>query len=174
VVPAEDIVPPVPHAGQQPPANDSGELLARALQLRTLGRTDEAIEKLNAVLARDPDSRTAVDLQIELLSEAGRLDDLATLLGARLIDEPNDIEALLELAEVEARRSNSYDAIRFYERARLGGAPETPSLLNGLASAYLAEGNVGRARELFEHSLRQDAGQPAIAALLQRIKEVEP
>jgi len=174
VVPAEDLVAPVPHASQQPPATDSGELLTRALQLRTLGRTAEAIEKLDTVLAHDPDNRTAAVLQAELLSDAGRLDELAALLGARVIDQPDDVDALLALAEIEARRSNNYDAIRFYERARLGGALETPSLLNGLASAYLAEGDVGRARELVEHSLQLDAQQPAIAALLQRIKEIEP
>ncbi len=173
VVPAETLVPPVPHASQQPPANDSGELLTRALQLRTLGRTDEAIEQLHALLAREPDHHTATELQAELLSEAGRLDDLATLLGARVIDQPDDVDALLALAEVEARRSNGYDAIRFYERARLGGALETPALLNGLASVYLADGNDGRARELFEHSLRLDPQQPPIAALLRRLRENE-
>lgn len=171
VVTAEDLVVPVPHAGQQPPANDSDELLTRALQLRTLGRTDEAIEQLRTVLARDPDHRIAVQLQIELLSDAGHLDDLATLLGAHVIDEPDDIDALLALAEVEARRSNSYDAIRFYERARLGGAPDTPQLLNRLASVYLAEGNEGQARELLELSLRLNAKQPTIAALLRRLRE---
>ena len=168
---AGNLVVSVPHASQQPPATDSGELLTRALQLRTLGRTDEAIEQLDAVLARDPGNRAAAQLQVELLSDAGRLDDLAELLGARVIDQPSDIDALLALAEVEVRRANGYDAIRFYERARLGGAPDAPSLLNGLASAYLAEGNDGRARELLEHSLRLDAQQPAIAALLRRIAE---
>ncbi len=169
----ESLVAAVPHATQQPPAHDTGELLARALQLRTLGRSDGAIEHLRAVLARESDHRRAQELLAEMLSEAGRLDDLATLLGKRLVDQPNDVDVLLHLAEVETRRSNGYDAIRFYERARFGGAAETPTLLNGLASAYLSEGNDSRARELYEQSLRLDEHQPSVASLLRRLLATE-
>jgi len=105
----------------------------------------------------------------ETLSDAGDLDELADLLTARLTKRPGDVEMLLQLAEVKARQEDNYDAIRYYERARLAGARDAPELLNSLAAAYLAEGRGGKARELLQRSLELDPEQPGAAAMLERI-----
>ena len=86
-----------------------------------------------------------------------------------LVDDPNDPRLLRLMADVQAELGQHYDAIRYYERARLAGTEETPELLNALASEYYAEGNVEKARELFERSLEIDGEQPQVRRLLDEV-----
>ncbi len=82
---------------------------------------------------------------------------------------PNDAGLLQVMGDVQARLGDHYDAIRFYERALLAGAEETPELLNALASEYYAEQDLVRARELLERSLELDPEQPQIRRLLDEL-----
>lgn len=169
VVPGERYVMPVPHARRMPSARDDGERLIRARQMRTLGRTDEAIEILRAVLERTPGHEGALALQVDLLSDAGRLDELAALLAPLLAKDPANGEMLVLLADVTARQANFYDAIRYYERARLAGVAETPELLNSLAAAYMEQDRPDKAEELLRRSLELSPEQAGIRTMLQRV-----
>lgn len=160
---------PFTHALRQPPPTAPEVQLERARQLRTVGRTEEAIAELDAALSREPGLEEALELQIELLSDAGRFEQLERLLEPRLVRRPNDAGLLRTMGDVQARLGEHYDAIRFYERARLAGAEETPALLNALASEYYAEGEIDEARTLLERSLELDADQPQIRRLLQEL-----
>lgn len=162
---------PFVHANPQPPPGSPEVRLARARQLRTIGRTDDAIAELEDVLRREPDLEEALKLQIELLTDAGRLEQLQALIEPRLVERPNDPQLLLTLAETKARLGQHYDAIRYYERARLGGAEETPELLDALASEYYAEGQLDETRRLLERSLELDPDQPQMRRLLERLRE---
>lgn len=160
---------PFVHALRQPPPESPAVKLARARQLRTVGRTSDAIAELADALRRAPELQEALDLQVELLTDAARFQELEALLAPRLVERPNDARLLLILAEVKARQGEHYDAIRYYERARLGGAEETPDLLNALASEYYAEGQLQRTRELIERSLELDPDQPQMRRLLDEL-----
>ena len=165
---------PFVHALRQPPSVSSEVRLVRAQQLRTAGRTDEAIAELEAVLAREPDRADALALQLDLLTDAGRYGRIAELLAPRLVRAPNDVDLLLRMADAKAKLAEHYDAIRFYERARLAGAEETPELLNALASEYYAEGRFDRVRALLERSLELRPDQPQMRRLLERLPDGGP
>lgn len=169
IVRPEDYERPFTHALRQAPPADPEVQLARARQLRTVGRTAEAIDQLERALAREPDLPGALELQIELLTDAGRFDQLEAVLEPRLVARPNDAELLQVMGDVQARLGEHYDAIRFYERARLSGVEETPELLNALASEYYAEQDLAKARELLERSLELDPEQPQIRRLLEEL-----
>ncbi len=161
------------HSLPNPPATSPLVRVARARQLRTVGRTDEAISELAYALRREPDLGSAVELQIELLRDSGRYSELNALLTPRVASDPNNSELLMLLGEVNAQLAEHYDAIRFYERARISGAEETPELLNALASEYYADGRVDRTRELLTRSLEIDPDQPQIQRLLEVVTSGE-
>jgi tetratricopeptide (TPR) repeat protein len=161
---------PLFDAQQQTPPTDPNVGYQRALQYRALGRVEEAIATLAPALKRAPDFAEAIELQTELLMEAGRYEEVDRLLKPGLVEDPNDIEVLLNLAKANAGLGRRYDSIRYYERARLAGAEETPGLLNDLAAEYYGDGQVEKARELLERSLQLDAEQPEIRRLLESIR----
>ena len=133
----------------------------------TLFRLEPQMQKLHEALTSIPEDRDTLDLQADLLNEAQRHDDLVALLTPRLVEDPNNVELLLRLAEVSALLAEHYDAIRYYERARLIGKQDSPEILNPLAAEYFAEENIEKARELLERSLEMNPDQPEIRHLLE-------
>lgn len=170
VVPQHQYVEPFIHARHQPPATSSQVRLVRARQLRTVGRTDEAITQLDSVLRREPDMEEALELQLDLLTDAGRYQEIEELLTPRLVRAPKNVDLLLQLAEVEAQLGRHHDAIRYYERARLEGAEQTPELLNALASEYYAQGRLEPVATLLQRSLDLRPQQPQIRKLLDEVR----
>lgn len=169
VVDPDQYVRPYYHLLQHPPASDPEIQLQRAEQLRTVGRTEEAIAELDGLLQREPDMAAAVQLQIALLTDARRYERIEELLAPRLVKTPNNIDLLLELGAAEAELGEHYDAIRYFERARLAGAEETAELLNALASEYYAQGRFDHVIELLQRSLTLDAEQPQMRRLLDEV-----
>ncbi len=145
--------------------------MARATVLRAAGRPADALETVEQVLRRVPDDDVAQGLQLELLDDLGRVDDLEDVLRRRLVSTPNDIDLLERLADTLARQGEHYDAIRFYERAVLQRS-DRPDLLNALAAEYLAEDastdDLDRAIDLLQRSLAVDPDQPGAATTLER------
>ena len=164
---------PYVHSLPNPPASSPRLRVARARQLRVAGRTDEAISELAYALQREPDLQPAVELQIELLQDAGRYGELNALLRPRVAEDPNNSELLILLGEVNALLAEHYDAIRFYERARIAGADETTVLLNALAAEYFADGRVDRTRDLVLRSLEIEPDQPQMQRLLDAVMPSE-
>ena len=156
---------------QQPPAGDPEVALDLAQQYRVVGELDEAIAAVERALKSRPEDRDALELQADLLIEARRQDDLVALLTPRLAEDPNNVQLLLWLAEAKALLAEHYDAIRYYERARLVGKQDTPEILNPLAAEYFAEENWEKARELLELSLEMYPDQPEIRRLLELARQ---
>ena len=170
VVSSAEYTSPFVHARPQPPAVDTGVKLSLALQLRALQRIDESIEVVRGVLSREPDDASALDLLVGLLSQEGRLEDVRELLEPRLARDSRDVDMLLRMAELSADLGEHYDGIRYFERARIAGAPDSPDLLNALAAEYLADGQADKARELISRSLELDPTQPRMRALLESME----
>ena len=158
-------------AESKPPPTDPLVGYIRARQYRALGQEEDAIATLAPVLARAPDFAEALALQLELLIGAGHYEEVDRLLAPRLIEDPNNLELLVTLAEVNAGLGNHYDAIRYFERARIRSREETPDLLNKLAAEYFADDQVEKARALFERSLQLQPEQPEIRRLLEKMQE---
>lgn len=159
---------PFLHMNSGPPPTDPYTAYDRAQQFRTLGQTDAAIETLASAVDRIDDEEVLA-LQIELMMEAQRYDEVKRLLMPLQIENPNDTEILMALAAVAAQTGENYEAIRYYERIRLTTDEETTEVLNPLASAYYGDGNLAKAREILELSLQVNPEQPAIRQLLDEI-----
>ena len=153
------------HMNVGPPPTDPYVAVDRARQFRTLGRLDDAIEALSSAVHRVDDDEV-IALQIELLMDAQRYDEVEQLLRPLQIENPNDTELLMGLAAVSSQKGENYEAIRYYERVRLVTNEETTAVLNPLAAAYFGDGNLAKARQMLELSLQLDPDQPEIRRLL--------
>jgi predicted Zn-dependent protease len=107
-----------------------------------------------------------IALQIELMMEAQRYDEVEQLLRPLQIEHPNDTDILMALAAVSSQRGKNYEAIRYYERVRLVTREESIAVLNPLAAAYFGDGNLAKARQMLELSLQVDPDQPEVQRLL--------
>lgn len=165
---------PFVHAPRLPPPGDPAETLERARQLRQVGDLEAAADTALATLSRVPDSQTALELTADLLRDTGRLEELRELLEPRLARQPDAPDLLLRTADLASRTDRHWDAVRYYERARLAGVPDTPELLNALASEYLAEERLADARRILGLSLELDPAQDSIRSLLARIATPAP
>jgi len=161
---------PMVQAESKAPPTDPLVGYIRARQYRALGQEEDAIATLAPVLARAPEFAEALALQLELLIGAGHYEEVNRLLAPRLFENPNNLELLATLAEVNTNLGNHYDAIRYFERARIVGGEDTPDLLNKLGAEYFADGQVEKARELLEQSLQLQPQQPEIRRLLEAIR----
>ena len=151
-----------------PPPSDPRFALERARQLRTLARIDEAIPLLEAALMRVEDEEF-VELQIELLMEAGRFAEVRELLGRVLAEDPNNVAMLAVVGLASASMGDHWDAIRYYERVRILDPEESTNVLNPLASAYYADDRIDKAREMLRLSLQINPSQPQIRRLLDEL-----
>jgi len=156
------------HMSAGPPPTDPYFAFDRAQQYRSLGLVDEAIEVLASAVERVDDD-DVLALQIELMMEGQRYDEVEALLRPLAIKNPNDTDILMALAAVSTQRGNNADAIRFYGRIRLVTNDETTAVLNPLASAYYGDGNLNKAREMLELSLQVNPEQPEIRRLLDEV-----
>ncbi len=156
------------HMNTGPPPTDPFFAFDRAIQFRTVGRVEEAIEALSSAVERVDDDEVLA-LQIDLLMEAQRYAEVEALLLPMQIEKPNDTKILIALAAVNGQMGRDHEAIRFYERVRLATTEEDTSVLNPLASAYFGEGRLDKARELLELSLEVDPDQPEIRRLLNEV-----
>ena len=157
------------HMNAGPPPTDPWFAFDRAQQLRTLAEIDDAIEVLWTAVERVNDEKILA-LQIDLLMEAERYQELEALLMPLQRERPNNTDILMALAAVNSQMGNNGQAIRWYERVRLATRPEERiDILNPLASAYFGDGNNEKAREMLEKSLVVDPDQPEIRVLLDQV-----
>lgn len=159
---------PYLHMNSGPPPTDPYLALDRAQQYRSLGMVEEAITVLSSAVDRVDDPEILA-LQIELLMEARRWQEVKQLLLPLQTESPNDTEILKGLAQVATQTGENYEAIRYYERIRLVTQEESTDILNPLASAYYGDGNLQKAREILELSLQVNPEQPTIRNLLDEI-----
>jgi GWxTD domain-containing protein len=151
---------------EQAPVGDPYVALDLARQYRVVGELDAAIAAVEQAMSSLPNDPYASELLADLLFEADRHHDLLALLAPRLAEEPSNVQLLLRLAESSALLAEHYDAIRYYERARLVSKQDTPDILNPLAAEYFADGNMDKAKELLELSLELNPLQPEIRRML--------
>jgi len=168
VVSEEQIVRPFVQAQSQSPPADPRVGLALARQFRVLGETEAAISALDGALRREPNFQEGLDLQTELLMDAGRYEDVIGLLTPGLVQDPSNDTLLVTLAQANANSGRHYDAIRYYERARMIRG-DTPELLNPLAAEYFADQQLDKARQLLEFSLEIDPEQTEMERLLDEV-----
>ena len=131
--------------------------------LRELERYAESERELRiAVEQSDNDARTRINLAETLVAE--RKDGEASqLLDAVLAKEPSHPEALGVKGRLLAAQGQTREALPYFEKATATSDPE-PFI--ELARAYLAAGEIGKARETAAEALRKSPGHPWAMAVL--------
>ncbi len=151
------------------PAIDVSVALERAQQYRIAGDVDAVSKWLDYARDREPEDPEIIEEYATILEETGRYEDLADVLLPASIANPRDHELLLRLGRTYTLLAQHYDAIRFYERARMLMEEERTEVLNALAAEYQADGSIDKARALLELSLELEPGQTDARAMLDRI-----
>jgi tetratricopeptide (TPR) repeat protein len=100
--------------------------------------------------------------------DAGRYEEVVGLLTPQLVQDPSNDSLLVTLAQASANMGSHYNAIRYYERARMVRG-DSPELLNPLAAEYFADQQLDKAREILELSLQMDPEQTEMQRLLDQI-----
>ncbi|NKB89670.1 MAG: GWxTD domain-containing protein [Acidobacteria bacterium] len=165
----EDPIRPFINAQPGPPAIDVTVALERAQQYRIAGDLDAAVQWLDYAQEREPEDPEILERYSMLLEETGRYERLIEVLLPASAENPRDHEMLIRLARTYALAAQHYDAIRFYERARMVMGEESTELLNELAASYQAESRPDRTRELLMLSLELDPEQAQARAMLDRL-----
>jgi arylsulfatase A-like enzyme/Tfp pilus assembly protein PilF len=131
--------------------------------LRELERYSDSERELRLAVAQsEDDSRTRINLADTLVAE--RKDgEAAQLLDAVLAKEPSHPEALGVKGRLLAAQGRMKDALPYFEKATATSDPE-PFI--ELARAYLAVGDIGKARETAGEALRKNPGHPWAMAVL--------
>ncbi len=131
--------------------------------LRELERYADSERELRLAAAQsEDDARTRVSLAETLVAE--RKDaEAATLLDAVLAREPADPEALGVKGRMLAGQGKVKEALPYLEKATATSDPE-PFI--ELARAYLAAGDIAKARDTASEALRKNAGHPWAMAVL--------
>lgn len=88
-----------------------------AVTLSWEGRTDEALEAYDEVLAADPHDAAAAIGRARMLFWLGRHEESVTAFEELLRQEPDNVEALAGLADVHRARLRRRDARTLYDRA---------------------------------------------------------
>ncbi len=141
---------------QTQPGQDPLQLIKA---LRDEGRIAEALEAATEALRNEPERR---DLRAErgfLLGSVGRYDEALAEFEAILADNPGDVEALLEHAQVKLLQGKSDEAEGEF-RFLLALAPGLPGATFGLGDVLAGRGDVAGAREAYRQYVRARPDDP--------------
>ena len=133
--------------------------LQRIKALRDEGRIPEAVAVATDALRHEPERR---DLRAErgfLLGTLGRYGEALADFEAILADNPGDVEALLEHAQIKVLQGK-YDEAEGEFRFLLALAPGLPGVAFGLGDVLAGRGDVVGAREAYQQYVRARPDDP--------------
>jgi tetratricopeptide (TPR) repeat protein len=125
-------------------------------------RVDEAQKRLDALLAKHPDSAHLYGLRGRAALVQGRIEDAEKDFARALELAPDDGAALSGLALLERQRGDVPKAIEAMKKAAKA-SPESPDYGYMAARMTLDIGNRAEARKMFESVLRDHPGQVGAA-----------
>lgn len=125
----------------------------------------KTIEYLSRLIELEPDNAQAY-LSVGLAQlTLGRTDDAVATVRGLLARDPENVKAVIMLAEILLRRGDPGEAAGLFERAgELDG--RIPRVWNSLAQCYLALQRTAAARDALKRSLSIDPDQPEVARKL--------
>lgn len=162
---------PFINAQPAPPPTDVAVYVERARQHVARDEMEQALALLRDARQRDPENGQVIQAYVETLDAAGEYEELIEYVAPVVARNPRATDGMLMLAKAHASLNQHYDAIRYYERARIALGEDTVEILNSLGSEYAAEGNVAKAREILARSLEIDEQQPEIRRMLDQLTE---
>lgn len=135
----------------------------RAEQLAREGRTGEALQMFERVVAADPGDTDARLWIARLDLRLGRIERAETAFRAVLADHPDDVDARIGLGMVLTRKGAWRDAIVVLREAE-PRAGENADLYAALARAHRRAGDDGRALDYFTRAVALSPADPELRA----------
>ena len=141
-----------------------GVLVARA------GRHDEAIDAFRRALDVSPFHPQAHNNVATLLAGEGNLDEAAAHYRQAIANDPGYRVARFNLGRVLLALGRPRDAVDQFERLLQPEDKDTPRFTHALATAWLAAGDLSKAREYGEQALQaaRRLGETALAARIEQ------
>ncbi len=131
--------------------------------LRELERYADSERELRLAVAQsDDDSRTRISLA-ETLVASRKNGEAEQLVDAVLAKEPSQPEALAVKGRLLAAQGRAKDALPYFEKAAVASDPES---FIALARAYLAAGELAKARDAAGEALRKSPAHPWAMAVM--------
>ncbi|MFA9476759.1 tetratricopeptide repeat protein [Phycisphaerales bacterium AB-hyl4] len=123
------------------------------------GQTEQAQQRLDAVLNEVPDHPQALRLKARLLSQQGASDEAIDIY--RSLENLDDGQAVMELVQLYLRSDQQGEAVTLLNR-RLEAAPND---LRALQALLALNDDVAEAEQLFEAALADGASEQAVSRL---------
>jgi len=131
--------------------------------LRELERYADSERELRLAIAQsDDDSRTRISLA-ETLVASRKNGEAEELVDAVLAKEPSQPEALAVKGRLLAAQGRATEALPYFEKAAVASDPES---FIALARAYLAAGELAKARDAAGEALRKNPAHPWALAVM--------
>jgi len=123
------------------------------------GHHTEAIGQLQSFIESQPPALDQVHLARALLGRSllreGRVEEAAAQYRTVLANDPDDLQAMVQLAQIHLRRQQFEEAIPLFRKV-LSARPADPSTLGGLGIALASTGRLDEAIEVFRRALELD------------------
>lgn len=142
-----------------------GQDTARAIDYYRAGRRDDALAEAEAVLCREPDDCSALNLVGAILFELGRLDEAQDRLSRLVALDPLFAQGRINLGVVQQMRGARAEAIAQLRAAALL-MPDQLEVQSRLGSLLHGLGDHGAARRHLERAVRLDPANPDHLVLL--------
>lgn len=142
--------------GKDDPLPDAQEIL----YLREQGKRDEALQAVRAARQRFPEQTEFLQLEAEILSELGRVDEAVALVRTQLKGSIEDFNTYLVISGLYLQASRAADAVvaarKALELAPAGKPEMTEAALITLASAQERAGDLHGSEESLRRILAKD------------------
>jgi len=149
---------------------DAGRERVRAA--RRMDRTDEAVQRLRAVLDARPGDGSSLSLLAEMLADQGNVNGAAEALGKALRLSPTSNEVRLRLAELLASNGRLDDGLSLFADAE-ALCPDDPELFERKGRALLYAGRKELALEALERSLMLRPQNPGLRDAVRALRGSE-
>ena len=147
----------VPVEGHASNSVQADILTLRARALTGLGKNAQALEVLEAALAKQPEFADALVEQARHAVGGQKIDESKRLVERAIVSTPRHIEAWLMKGDLARVRSDEADAMASYNRVLEFDPANIPARLN-ITSLYISTGKLDEARKLIKQARALDPG----------------
>ncbi len=146
---------------------------ARAMQLDSMGRPDDAEADLRTILETDPENAVALNaLGYIIAVRSDRYGEARTLIERALAQDPGNPAILDSMGWVLFKQGNTEEALDYLTRA--WEAFPDPEVAAHLGEVLWKTGNQSQARIIWEQGLDQNPEHPILRETIDRLTEEVP
>ena len=147
---------------------DESLLYSRSFLYEEMGRVDDAIEELQALLKRNPDDPVALNaLGYTLADRTTRYEEAERYVSKALKQSPNSPAIVDSMGWVQFRLGNYEKAVEYLKKAWL--LDRDPEIAAHLGEVYWVQGRQDDAREIWYESLEENPDSEPLQEVVERL-----